>query len=229
MGVLIMCGTLLSGLNIKSTGKRAESKKDRTKHAAADRPFKMEGFSYRSFNGDRLVASIEADEFRIDRRKFWIFNVQPFKEATFKRASLKLYLSTRTTGPDEEGLMMLGQDFLKLDGMESSMVQRKGLVSRGIINGLTLEIFDSDQHSILVSAEKAYIDLKKKMVRMQGVRMKDMSSGMQITSRAVNWNHQERTFEIPGKYVARSESGVKGGRMVEVDLDFDISPMNKKL
>ena len=225
MGVLMICGTLLSGLNIGLIDKRAATKRDRTKHASTYRPFKMEGFSYRSYNGDRLVASIEADEFKIDRRKFWIFNIQPFKEATFKRANLKLYLGNNAAGSGDEGLMMLGEDFLKLDGME----KRKGLVSRGIINGLTLEIFDADQPSILVSAKKAYIDPKKKMVRMQGVLMKDMSSGNEITSRFVNWNQQERNFRIPGEYVARSEGSVKGGKMVKVGLDFDISPLNETL
>jgi hypothetical protein len=223
LGVLMIFGTLLSGLNIKSVDKSAATKGHRTKHAAADRPFKMEGFSYRSYNGDRLVASIEADEFKIDRRKFWIFNIQPFKEATFKRANLKLYQGNSVAGSDEEGLMMFGKDFLKLDGME----QRRGLVSRGIINGLTLEIFDADQPSILVSARKAYIDPKKKMVRMQGVRMKDISSGSEITSRFINWNHQERKFRIPGEYVARSGGKVKEGKMVKVGLDFDISPLNE--
>jgi hypothetical protein len=133
MGVLMICGTLLSGLNIRSADKSAATKRDRTRHAATDRPFKMEGFSYRSYSGDRLVASIEADEFKIDRRKFWIFNIQPFKEATFKKANLKLYLDRNSADEsDGEGLMMLGQDFLKLDGIE----QRRGLVSRGIINDL---------------------------------------------------------------------------------------------
>jgi hypothetical protein len=121
-------------------------------------------------------------------------------------------------------LLSFGEDILSLDKDGKSLSKEIGLITRGVIKGFVLEIYKADTPYILIKAKKAYIDFRRKKIKMIWVSMKDVSSGKLIRSRSVIWNNKEKVFEIAEKYIAVTPKGMTSGKRIKVDLDFVITP-----
>lgn len=196
-------------------------------------PLRIKGLHYKTYDNNRLKASIVADEFVVRNRKFWMFNIRPFKEAVLENAVFHVYQNRdRTSGGDkareEEGLNLLsfGSDILAIDKKGKSALIEKGIVTKGVIRGLVLKIYETDKLSMLVRANKADVDFRKNRVKMTYVNMEHVPSGKTIKSSSAVWNSKEKVFEINGSYTAQTQDGMTNGRKIKVDLDFDITPLN---
>lgn len=195
-------------------------------------PFKMKGLTYKSYEGGRLASKITADEIKISSRGFWIFNVKPFKEVVLENATIRVYLE-KSEQPEREidlseqdvDLFFFGKEILTVGRKFNGVSPDKGFASRGVIIGLALEIYQSDELSILIKSRKAYVDFRKKELKMKDVIMKDLSTGRIIKSRLVIWNNKIKAFEIAGRYITKSQDGILNGKMIKIGLDFEISPL----
>lgn len=230
--VVLSLGLILWGLS-----QRKETTAPSIEQKSSPYPVKIEGLSYSTYDydKDRLIARIKADEFKVNPRRFWIFNVRPFNEATLINAILEIYLYEDM--PSEVNLFSFAQEFLSLNKEGKSALKGMGLITRGVIKGLTLMVYKADKLFLVVKAKEAYIDLKRKETRLVTVSIEDVLSKKLITSRSVVWDNKEKVFKIPGEYRAQTPKGQASGKGIKVDLDFVVSllkpqapqvPLNKE-
>ncbi len=189
--------------------------------AISSYPLRIKGFSSSTYDDNRLIARIEADEFLVKQRRFFVFNIRPFKEAAFTNARLELHLYKKM--PPGADIFSSAGDILSLDKKGRSNLKGIGLITRGVVNGFTLEVYREDKPLLVVKAKKAYIDFKKKRTKLSGVRIEDVLSGKIIKSGSVIWKHKENVFDIPGEYIALTPKGTARGKGIKVNFDFDVS------
>jgi hypothetical protein len=125
-------------------------------------------------------------------------------------------------------LIPFTKDMLSIGKRFNAHSMNKGIVSRGAIKHLVLEIYNADNPVMLINAQKAYVDFRKRHLKMIDVSMEDVSSGRVIKSRSVKWNDDQKVFEIAGTYVAETREGISNGNMITIDLDFQISQLGSR-
>lgn len=189
-------------------------------------PIYIKGLSSNKYEGNRLVARIKADEFKINPRRFFVFNIRPFDEVTLTNVRLEVHLCPEM--PKEVGLDMglfsLAENVLSVRKGKPTL-KGIGLLTRGVVQGLVLKVYKADKLSLVVKAEQAYVDFKKKKTRLKGASVKDLSSDKLITSRSIIWNHSEKVFKIPGEYVATTRGKMARGKGIKLDLDLAVNPL----
>ncbi len=188
-------------------------------------PIKIEGLSYSTYEKDRLIARIRADEFRVNPRRFWIFNIKPFNEATLINARLEVHLYENM--PSEVSLFSFGKELLSLKNKKEgkSALKGMGLITRGVIKGLILKVYKTDRLSMVVKAKDAYIDFKKKKTKLLIASIEDVLSKKLIKASSIIWDNKEKVFKIPGEYMAQTPKGRASGKGIKIDLDFVVSPL----
>ncbi|MDO8282991.1 MAG: hypothetical protein Q7U10_10295 [Thermodesulfovibrionia bacterium] len=185
--------------------------------AGSNNPHRMKGLSYSSFDDkNNLLANLEADEFRIGQRRFWMFNIRPLKEATIDNARFKLYLDKNSSSRSD--IFSFTEKFLSLDN-GGKATGGSGLISRGVINGLSFDVFRGDTELIRVKAEKAYIDFRKKRMKLISASIDDVENKKIIKSGLVFWNDKDKSFDVPGEYSATAGSKVSAGKRLTIRLD----------
>ncbi len=194
-----------------------------TEQKTSTSPLRIKGLSHSTYFDDKLIAGIEADEFKVNQRRFWVFNIRPFNEATLTNVRLEFHFYDDM--PSEKDLLSSVGDILSLNKQGKAVSQEMGLITRGVIKGLVFEMYKGERLSILIKAQKAYIDFKRKKINMIGVSMESISSRKLIKSRSIIWNSKNKVFEIPGKYMAQTPKGQASGKGIKVDLDFTVTPL----
>ncbi len=190
-------------------------------------PIKIEKLLHAVYKNNRLTAKIEADEFKVNPRKFWIFNVKSLNEATFYNVRLEIYLDNKTYSNAE--LFSFGKDLLSLSKESLSKknkyeLNRRGQITRGVIKkGLILKIYKIDTLAFMVKAKEAYIDFNTQETRLVGASIEDLLSKKLIKSSSVIWDNKEKVFKVSGKYIAKTPKGVASGEGIKVNLDFVVN------
>lgn len=202
---------------------RKETPSPSTEQKTSTSPLRIKGLSHSTYFDDKLIASIEADEFKVNQRRFWVFNIRPFNEATLTNARLEFHFYDDM--PSEKDLLSSVADILSLDKQGKVTSKEMGLITRGVIKGLVFGMYKGERLSILIKAQKAYIDFKRKKINMIRVSMENVSSRKLIKSRSIIWNSKNKVFEIPGKYMAQTPKGQASGKGIKVDLDFTVTPL----
>lgn len=185
-------------------------------------PIKIKKLLHVSYENNRLAAKIEADEFKVNPRKFWIFNVKSLNEATFYNVRLAIYLDNETYSNAE--LFSFNKGLLSFSKKNKYELIKSGQITRGVIKkGLILKIYKVDILSLVVKAKEAYIDLNTQETRLVGASIEDLLSKKLIKSSSVIWDNKEKVFKIPGKYIAKTPKGVASGKGIKVNLDFVVN------
>jgi hypothetical protein len=226
-GILVSILLLSFGYIIWSINQRDMSLLPSLKEETSPYLMAMEGLSYSAYDGDRLIAKIKADDFKINPRKFFVFNVKSLNEATLTNAKLEVHRYDDM--PSEVDFFSFAQDILSLkSGHDKGKGSRKGMgfITRGVIKGLTLEVYNADKLSMVVRARGADIDFKKKETRLAKASLEDVLSRKLIQGRAVIWDSREKVFRIPGAYTILTPTGMTRGEGITVDLDFVVSAIN---
>jgi len=141
---------------------------------------------------------MDADELRVNPRRFSIFSIKPFNEVILTNARLAVYLIEGKSS--KTSLLSIGKDILAIDDKGKSRVKGIGLITRGIIESLVLEIHKADKLSLVVTAKKAIIDLKKKEATLVMATIEDKLSHRLIAKRHHVWRFKDDTLrlEAPG-------------------------------
>lgn len=159
-------------------------------------PLRISGFSYVSYDEEKPIVEIRADEFKVKPRKYFVFNIRPFNEATLTNARLKVHLDEGES--QDFDLLSFGKDILGMTEKGKSRVKAMGVITRGIIKGLVLEIYKADKLSLVVTAKEAIIDFKKQEATLVTASIEDKLSNKLTTSRSVVWSGKDKAFKIPG-------------------------------
>jgi len=94
-----------------------------------------------------------------------------------------------------------------------------GFVTRGVFEGLTLEVFLDQRASMHLLARRAELQTRDRKIRFFGMVMKDADSDRVLRANTAFWDEARQVFEIPAGYVAESSGGRKVGQaMLEVNL-----------
>jgi len=219
---LVFIATLSLGLIL--WGQRKETATPPVARKVSPYPVWIQGFTASTYQGDRLVTKIEADEFKINPRRFFIFNIKPFNEATLTNVRLDIHIYKGMSSKAD--LFSFSEGVLPLmNGDKKFAAKGMGLITRGVIKGLILKIYRADRPSMVVKASSGYIDFKKNETKMKGVSIEDVLSGRLIKSSSVIWDNKEMVFNVPGKYIAMTPEGRARGKKIRVDLDFAVSPL----
>jgi len=183
-------------------------------------PITIEGFSNTIYDGENLISKIEADQFFIAPRKFFVFNVKSVNEAIIKNIRISLYLNSENKKkPDLVSL-------LKFIPSETGHIKLKnmGYITRGVIKGLDIKIYQDQTPSYHLSGEKAILDLKEKKMKINTARFENFTTGEIFTSERMIWHNQKSQLHIPGKYVLQTPSTQKFGKNTRIAFHFPAHP-----
>jgi len=186
-------------------------------------PIIITGINSTTYNKNRLLANLRADEFKVNPRRFLFFNIKPFNEFTLTNVRLRYHLYEDI--PTQAGLFNFGESLLSLT-KDKTNSNSMGLITRGVIKGLILEIYKKKQLSLVIKAQKAYIDINKKKINLIGTDIEDVLSKKYIKSKAVVWDDKDKIFKIPGNYIATTPKGKAKGKGIKIDLDFVVTPFD---
>ncbi len=172
-------------------------------------PLRITGLSYSTYD-DKCTIKMEADEIKVHPRKHFVFNIRPFDEATLTNARLEVHL--KEGGSLEIAPFSIGRDLLSLNEKGKPNTKGTGLITRGVVKGLAIEIYRGNELSLVVKAQEAIVDFKRKEARLAMANIENRLSQETITSSSVVWSDKEKVFKIPGAYQAVNSAGRVSGK-----------------
>ena len=198
-------------VTLKVVSKPGEEENPPSTDAPADNLFDIKGFSVSNYSGADLVYKIRADELRISPRKFSIFKIRIYNQASLKNVHIRAYLAP-------------GREQLKLFPLE-----QMGTVNRSLCDGFQLDIYRSGKHIFNVSAEQARADLIRKKTTLLKTVITYIPSAEKIAGRSVVWDERSQNFLIFGPFLKETKAGRTLGRGIRVDLLNHQIPIKPKL
>jgi hypothetical protein len=182
-------------------------------------------FTYNQYEAGALKVRLSGDSISIAPRKVMFFNIRSYNEIRMRNARAEVYLSENSA---DEPLPLPDQLLADLNGgqMSSFEMQRSwGMITRGIVEGLEVKIFDSGEPALTLRANSARVRDKNRAPRFLNASLENAAATRTIRSQIILWDADTRQFVIPGRYVAQTEQGLVSGTGLRVDLNFNISPL----
>ena len=186
-------------------------------------PIAMKGFSVSRVDGNRLLSHLKADEFKVNPRAYFIFNVRPFNEVTFSNVRFETHSYSDIHGMNGGISFMLSEE-KTIPFNRDNNLDGFGVITRGIIKGLVWEIFNTDKLCLRVKAKKAHIDFNTNRTSLKNVTLEQMLPKRIIVSKTVIWNGKDEVFEIPGDYLALTPKGKVSGKRIKLDIESIVNP-----
>jgi|GEM_PF-3842985 len=215
--LLLSLGLLI--LEVKEKKRVASFKAENNKPSSFTNPLEIVGYNCKVYNGSNLILEAKADEFKVNPRKFAIFNVLSFNELTITNANLKLYsYEGIDTGMDPFSFY---KNTLPTNDKEKAEIVSKelGFVTRGVINGLVLEIYRSGEICLVVKAKKVYLDFSAKEARLVDVIISEVLQKRRIESSLAIWDGKKNVLNLPENYIIFSPKGKKAGKGKTIAID----------
>lgn len=180
---------------------------------------RIDGLNLISQEQGKIKSQIRAKEFRIGPKELFLnIKLRPFTEVSFKNLNWKIYLDETQTAD----LFSFSSQHLK---QQYELNNIKGVLPRGIIKRLTMEIYKQERLSMLINARKVSFNLTKKSAKLTNFSLVSVKPWKMIKSKTVFWDNELRLFKIPGDYIYRTAEGVTKGNSIAVDLDFTLTKM----
>lgn len=200
-----------------------EKKRSNTLPQSYNPPLVMDGLSYKVYNDGILVSKMEAEEFKIRPRKFFIFNIKSVNEAILINVKLNMYIKNKKTKEDKEiaDIDLLNPIFDATTGKGTGA----GLITRAIIKGIDVNIYNSDVLTHKIKATEADFILKKKKIVFLNVTLEHPPSNKLINAKKIIWDAQEKAFMVYSLDKASSTKEKAKGKGLKIDLDFNIEPI----
>lgn len=150
---------------------------------------------------------MSAGDIRIEPRKFMIFNIRPFNEAVLEDVRVEFFRY-----PDEEKNAGPTADAGLNGALKSLNAGNIGLVTRGVVEELEVRFHDREELVHWLRADKVRIDLRKRELRMAGVRICDQKENREILARKAVWRESEGLIHIPGTFLIETPRGRQKGK-----------------
>jgi len=199
-----------------ATNKESQNTADSNPDMPGDNLLDIKGFSVSNFSGEELVYAISTDELKISPRRFSIFKIRIYNQASMKNAHIQAYLA-----PGRERLELFPLD-------------RLGTVNRNICDGFQLDIYRGGEHIFNVSAEQARADLIRKKTTLLKTVITHVPSEEKFAGRSVVWDEKSQNFIISGSFLKETKAGRTLGKGIRIDLLYHqfqtkIKPMRKTI
>jgi len=169
-------------------------------------PLHITGFRITRVSEGRRQSVISADELKINRRRFFVFQFNPVTECTVNNLVIENY--------GNDGLNVFeGIDQALISGTANPLKVHQpadfGLITRGVVNHLLLKIFRADQPSLIVEADQAIIDFKNGEADLYNVKLTDNVSKRTIESKFAELDNKTGVFKIKGAVYTLSSGQAK--------------------
>lgn len=194
-----------------------EKKKTNTSPPPYNPPLLINGLSYKAYNNGILVSKMEAEEFKIRPRKFFIFNIKSVNEAILTNVKLNMYIKNKELADID----LLNPIFDGTTGKGTGT----GLITRAIIKGIDVNIFISDVLTHKLKATSADFMLKKKKIVFYNASLEHPPSSKLISAKKIIWDAQEKAFMVYNLDKASSPKEKAKGKGLKIDLDFNMKPI----
>jgi hypothetical protein len=195
-------------------------------HAESQPGLQVTGLQYHEYDTSGLAASVKADSLAILPHRFLVFNLKSINEAHLENAQIEIHLHDKA--PQDTEMVPLVTDMFaqgKKASADHNPRREFGLITRCVVEGITVKIYNADSPSIILRAERAYVDKRKRKTRFLYASLEDARSGRYISSREIIWDTRDKAFLIPGNYSAESASGIASSKGARVDLAFVVTPL----
>jgi hypothetical protein len=184
-------------------------------------PVRMTGLSSKTYRKDRLVSVVEAGEFKIHPRPFGRFRIKPYQEAVLRDVSIKLYAGDQLEDLSSMNLLsMVAAGPSTSDSVKKAVaahVSGQGVITRGIIEQLTVEVLKDGRTALLLTAARSAIDLKQKRLALSDVLIRRPSIHQIIRSQTAVWDQATQTVAIPA-YVMETGTKTVSGQDLTIAL-----------
>jgi len=188
-------------------------------------PLLINGLSHKVYNNGILVSKMEAEEFKIRPRKFFIFNIKSVNEAILTNVKLNMYIKNKELkeGKEVADIDLLNPIFDATTGKGTGT----GLITRAVIKGIDVNIFISDVLTHKLKATSADFMLKKKRIVFYNASLEHPPSSRLISADKIIWDAQEKAFMVYNldKTSSTKEKAKGKGKGLKIDLDFNIEPI----
>ena len=208
-------------------------------------PLQIKTFSYKAYDENRLDKSLEADLLEVRPRRFMAFNVKSINEAIVRDARFAFF-SYSDREPDinffESALPFIDIDptevlmteraedapVMKSDSGASGWVGSLGRVTRIVLYKVNLDFYFDEQKTMALTAETGLMKKKKESARFYNATLHDVRSNRFIKGREIQWDTRRKVFVIPQRYRDFSPSGTIDGKSIEIDMDFNITSLDRR-
>jgi hypothetical protein len=198
-----------------------EKKRSNTLPQSYNPPLLINGLSYKAYNNGILVSKMEAEEFKIRPRKFFIFNIKSVNEAILTNVKLNMYLKNKELADID----LLNPIFDATTDKGTGKGTGIGLITRAIIKGIDVNIFISDVLTHKLKATSADFMLKKKRIVFYNASLEHPPSSRLISADKIIWDAQEKAFMVYNLDKTSSTKEKAKGKGLKIDLDFNIKPI----
>jgi len=196
-------------------------------HTAYQPGTQLTGFRYQEFDVRGLMASVKADRLSILPHRFLFFNLKSINEAHLENATIEIHL--RDNIPQDMDLVPPVTDVFtqeKRGSANKSPRREFGVITRSVVQGISVKIFSADALSMTLRAESAHLDKRRHKPRFLHATLNDAKSDRRISSKEIIWDAKNKVFLIPGDYLAQTDSGHATGRGARIDLDYVVTPLS---
>jgi len=195
-------------------------------HAATLPALQITGLRYLEYKTGGLAASIRADRLAIVPHRFLFFNLKSINEAHLENADIEIHMHDNASENDD--MVPFVTDIFAEEKKSSSKHKPSselGVITRSVVEGITVKIFNTNFLSITLRAKRAYVDKRKHQTRFQYATLEDARSDRQITSKDIFWDARGKVFLIPGAYIAETALGHARDKGARVNLNFVVAPL----
>ncbi len=155
------------------------------------------GLRYKTCRNGRLVARIDAEEFKIRPRRFFVFQIKSLNEAIITNAKMDLFF--RKEAPhgslgQEGGDGPFGALLRDLTNKESGV----GLVTKVTLKGIDISIYDSDVLTQRLRADSADLRSDTGQGIFYKATLEEPSIGKFTVAPKVVWDPHKKKFKAQG-------------------------------
>ena len=215
--ILLVLTLVVSAISIMKSVSRNKSNSKAPHYS-----FRIKDFTSTQYSGNFLVRQLHADEFSIEPRRFFVFNVRSINEIVIDHARLSVYLSDKITDRHVDLFSFDGGLFSAekkgMGGEKISYPSNVGLITRAIIKGIQIEIYRDKKPILSITARAGYINLKNKNVRLKDAVFKNTVNGKTVKSRLAVWDNKRQLFVLPRKYIFYRSEHIPDSGIIDIDL-----------
>jgi hypothetical protein len=157
----------------------------------------IRGLRYKSYSNGVLVAQVEAEEFKIIPRRFLVFQIKSINEAVVTNTKISIFSSREDNPGGGKGMDPFGSLFKEFTNKDSGV----GLVTKVIVKGIDIVIYDSDVLTQHLRAASADLRSNGGAAIFYDAVLERPASRTRIKAKKMIWDSREKKFIIPGGHL----------------------------
>jgi hypothetical protein len=185
----------------------------------------IKGLRYKTYENGSLVARVEAQEFKIIPRRFFVFHIKSLNEAVITNAKMDLFFHGREAhnsiaeeGNDESPFKVLFKELTRKDS-------GAGLITKVTMKGIDISIYDSGVLRRRVRAASADLINDSGRAIFYDATLEDPHMGKSVSAPKVVWDSHEKRFKVPGDHRASALRMKRDGKERLAGFNFHMGEL----